>query len=146
MTTSSASLFNGKHAVVAIAVVLVLMLPALLLGPLGWGDATGPFVMAALSGLMAAMFGGIALALRVTVGLALMAMLSLPAAPYPVWAGLVMAISALLYGLSARSGLTMMVVSAPIAIAFLIADPPQLKQASMTADVLVLGLLSLIHI
>ena len=38
--TTLTSLFNGKHAVEAVTLTLVPMLPALLLSPLGWGEAT----------------------------------------------------------------------------------------------------------
>ena len=144
MTTSSTSLFNGKHAVAALVITFVPMLPSLLLAPLGWGEATGPFLLATMAALMASLFAGIRLGLVVTAGLAIAYMLALPAAPSPVWAGLVMAAAALVYGLTARRGLTSMIVTAPVAIAFTIADPPTLQQGSMLADALVLGLFALL--
>ena len=141
MTTSFASLFNGKHAVAAVLLMVVPMLPILLLAPLGWGDATGPFLLATMAALMAALFAGVRLGLILTAGLAVADMLALSAAPHPVWAGLLMAAAALVFGLSARRGLTSMIVTAPIAVAFAIADPPKLPQGSMLADALTLGLL-----
>ena len=144
MTTSAASLFNGKHVAIAVVITFVPMLPSLLLAPLGWGDATGPFLLATMAALMASVFAGIRLGLMVTVGLAIADMLALAAAPSPVWAGLVMATVALLYGLSARRGLTSMIVTAPVAIAFTLADPPTLQQGSMLADALALGLFALL--
>jgi uncharacterized protein (DUF486 family) len=140
MTTSSASLFNGKHVVVALVITFIPMLPSLLLAPLGWGDATGPFLLATMAALMASVFAGIRLGLIVTAGLVVADVLALPAAPSPVWAGLVMAATALLYGLSARRGLTSMIATAPIAVAFTLADPPTLQQGSMLADALALAL------
>jgi hypothetical protein len=142
--TSIASIFNGKHAVAAVVLTVVPMLPSLLLEPLGWGDATGPFVLATMAGLMASLFAGVRLGLIVTVGLAAVDMLALPVAPYPVWAGLVMAVTALLYGLAAHRGLTAMIVTAPVAVAFTLADPPNLQQGSMLADVLTLGLFAVL--
>jgi hypothetical protein len=144
VTTSSTSLFSGKHAVAALVITFVPMLPSLLLAPLGWGEATGPFLLATMAALMASLFAGIRLGLVVTAGLAIAYMLALPAAPYPGWAGLVMAAAALLYGLSARRGITSMIVTAPVAIAFTIADPPTLQQGSMLADALVLGLFAVL--
>lgn len=140
MTTSVTSWFNAKHAVTALVITFLPMLPSLALAPLGWGDATGPFLLASMAALMAALFSGYQLGLLVTGGLAVMDMLALIAAPSPWWAGLVMAAGGLLYGLTARRGLTSMIVTAPIAIAFVIADPPQFQQASVLADALLLGL------
>lgn len=144
MTTSSASLFNGKHAVTALLLTLVPMLPSLLLAPLGWGEMSGPFVLATMAGLMAAVFGSARLALIVVAGLAVADMLALPAAPSPWWAGLVMGTAALLYGLSARRGLAAMVVTAPVGVAFIIADPPRMDQGSMLRDSAALGLFVLL--
>ena len=144
MTTSSTSLFNGRHAIVAIVITFVPMLPSLLLAPLGWGDATGPFLLATMTALMASLFAGVRIGLIVTAGLTIADMLALPAAPYPVWAGLVMAVAALLYGLTARRGLTSMIVTAPVAVAFAIADPPTLQQGSVLSDALALGLFAVL--
>jgi hypothetical protein len=144
MTTSSTSLFNGKHVVIAVVITFVPMLPSLLLAPLGWGEAIGPFLLATMAALMASVFAGIRLGLIVTAALLVADMLALPAAPYPVWAGLLMAVAALLYGLSARRGLTSMIVTAPVAIAFTLADPPKLQQGSMLADALALGVFALL--
>jgi hypothetical protein len=144
VTTSSTSLFNGKHAVAALVITFVPMLPSLLLAPLGWGDVTGPFLLATMAALMASLFAGIRLGLVVTAGLAIAYMVALPAASNPGWAGLVMAVAALLYGLTARRGLTPMIVTAPVAIAFTIADPPTLQQGSMLADALALGLFAVL--
>jgi hypothetical protein len=112
--TTLTSLFNGKHAVEAVTLTLVPMLPALLLSPLGWGEATAPFLLATMAGLMATLFAGVRLGLIVLLVLAALGMLALPAAPSPVWAGLVMALATLLYGLTARRGLTTMVVTAQL--------------------------------
>lgn len=140
MTTSSASLFNGRHAVFAVVLVFAPMLPALALPPLGWSHVAGSFIIATMAGVMAAMLGGPRLGLIVTAGLAIAEMLALPAAPYAVWAGLVMGATALVYGLTSRRGLTSMISVAPVAVAFTIADPPMMEQGSMLADALALGL------
>jgi hypothetical protein len=142
--TTWASLFNGKHAVQAVILTLVPMLPALLFSPLGWGEATAPFLLATMAGLMATLFAGVRLGLIVLLVLAALGMLALPVAPSPVWAGLVMALATLLYGLTARRGLTSMVVTAPVAIAFLLADPPTLQQGSVLRDALFLGLVMVV--
>lgn len=144
MTTSIASLFNGRHAVIAVVLVFVPMLPALLLAPLDWGAVIGPFLLATFAAMMAALFGGIRLALVVTAGFALAEMIALPAAPSPVWAGLVMALTSLVYGLTARRGLSSLIVVAPEGVAFLLADPPSLGQGSMLEDALALGLFVII--
>ena len=140
MTTSTTSLFNGKHAVTAVVLVLVPMLPALVLSPLGWSAVIGPSLLATLAAMMAALFGGIRLSLLVIAGFAVAEMLALPAAPSVVWAGLVMALTSLVYGLTARRGLSALIVVAPVGVAFLIPDPPSLGQGSMLKDALVLGL------
>lgn len=142
--TTVASLFNGKHAVFAVVLVFAPMLPALLLPPLGWSDAAGSFIIATMAGVMAAMIAGPRLGLLVAAGLAVAEMLALPAAPVPVWAGLVMGVSALVYGLTSHRGLTSVISIAPVAVAFTIADPPALKQDSVLADALVLGLFVLL--
>jgi hypothetical protein len=142
--TTFASLFNGKHAAAAVVITFVPMLPSLLLTPLGLGDVIGPSLLATMATLMASVFAGVRLGLIVTAALAVTDMVALPAAPYPVWAGLVMGAAALLYGISARRGLTSMVVTAPVAVAFAIADPPKLQQGSVLADALVLGLFVLL--
>lgn len=138
--TSIASLFNGKHAVMAVVLVFVPMLPALVLAPLGWSAVIGPFLLATIGAMMAALFGGVRLALLVTVGFAVAEMVALPAASSAVWAGVVMALTSLVYGLTARRGLSAMIVVAPEGVAFLIADPPSLGQGSMLKDALTLGL------
>lgn len=142
--TTGTSLWNGKHAVFAVVLVFAPMLPALLLAPLGWSSAAGSFIFATMAGVMASMLAGPRLGLILAAGLAVAEMLALPAAPYPVWAGLVMGVSALLYGLTSHRGLTSLISMAPIAVAFTIADPPVLDQDSMLADALVLGLFVLL--
>ena len=141
MTTSIASLFSGKHAVYAVILVFAPMLPALLLAPLGWGAAIGPFLFAAMAAMLAGMLVGVRFALIITAGVTVANMFALVAAPYPVWAGLVMAATALMYGLTARWGISSLIGMAPVAVGFTIADPPMLEsQGTLLANVLLLGL------
>jgi hypothetical protein len=93
-----------------------------------------------MAALLSSLFAGVRLGLLVTALLSAAVMLALPAAPYPVAAGLVMAVTALLYGLSARRGLTSMIVTAPVMVAFAIAEPPKIQQDSFVAEVIVVGL------
>ena len=133
-----------RHAVEAVILVALPLAPSLLLPPLGLAGAVGTFIMGAMAGMLAGIMVGGRFAILVAVVIGLLNFLAYPAAPYAIAAGLVMALTALLYGLTARRGLTSVIVMAPISVCFVLAQPPvMLAHDGVLANAAVVGLLAL---
>lgn len=116
---------SRKHAVIAVVALLIPMIPGVLLFPLGLAQTVGLFICGVLAGVLCAAVAGLRVSLGLTAILTLATFIAFLAAPSPVLAGLVMAASAGLYGLSSRRGLMGVVTAAPITITFTLADPPK---------------------
>jgi hypothetical protein len=120
--------FNARHAVAAIVLVYVPMLPALLLNPLGLKAAIGPFLFGAMASMLAAILIRPTFALAVAGLVALFNFAAIPAASSVIGASLVMGLAALVYGITARRGINTVLMIGPISVAFTLANPPVVFQ------------------
>lgn len=124
--------------------MLVALVPGLVfeVGPLGAGSLAAVF--AGFTGLLAGFaFGGRFAVLVATIA-ATLQFVAFPMASHPVGAGMVMAVTALLYGLSSRRGATSSIVFAPIAVLVTLTLPPDAisgRSTMVTAAVVALGAL-----
>ena len=145
MPTGHAWSVAGKRSVAAVILVLLPLAPSLLLAPLGLGAATGTFALGAAAGLIAGLMVNLRFGVAVAVVVGIANLVALPAAPYAIPAGLVMAAVAMLYGLTARRGLTAIIVVAPESVAFTLAEPPQvLAHQGILVNALVVGGVALV--
>ena len=135
---------SRKHALIAVVVLLIPMIPSFLLFPLGLPLTMGQFICGVLSALLCTAMIGARTALVMSAVLTVAVFLAFLSTTQPVLAGLVMAATAGLYGLSARRGLAGVVTAAPISVAFTMATPPQvLTDATELQSATVLALVSL---
>ena len=135
----------GKRSVAAVILVLLPLAPSLLLAPLGLGAATGTFALGAAAGLIAGLMVDLRFGVAVAVVVGIANLVALAAAPYAILAGLVMAAVAMLYGLTARRGITAIIVVAPESVAFTLAEPPQvLANGSILVNALAVGGVALV--
>jgi len=135
---------SRKHAVIAVVGLFIPMIPSFVLFPLGLSMTMGQFVCGVLVGLLCAAMIGARTALGVSAVLTVATFLAFLSTWQPVLAGLVMAASAGLYGLSSRRGLVGVATAAPISVAFTLATPPQmLAGATHLQNATVLALVSL---
>ena len=135
---------SRKHAIIAVVALLIPMIPGVLLFPLGLAQTVGLFICGVLAGVLCAAMAGLRVSLALSAILTVASFVAFLAASHPLWAGLVMAASAGLYGLSSRRGLMGVVTSAPILIAFIVADPPEvLAHATEVENAAVLALVVL---
>ena len=133
-----------KHALIAVVVLFIPMIPSFLLFPLGLPLTMGQFICGVLVGLLCAAMIGARTALGVSAVLTVAIFLAFLSTSQPVLAGLVMAVSAGLYGLSSRRGLVGVATAAPISVAFTLATPPQvLTDATHLQNATVVALVSL---
>ena len=144
MPTDHIAALRERPALLSVVLVLFPVVPVLLMEPLGVGAAAGTFVLGSIAGLLAAVLVGGRFALGVAAVVALANFIALLAAPNALAAGLVMAVVSLLYGLTARRGITSVVVMAPESVAFTLAEPPQVyPHSSVGVNALVVGLAAL---
>ena len=119
---------------------MALLLPGLLLFPLGINPAMGLFIYGVMVGFIVALLIDLRLAVLLVGAFTAANVVAYAASPYPLLAALVMAVAVLLYGLTLRVGLASFIVVAPASVAFTIAQPPTvLPHSSTAANVLVLG-------
>ena len=145
MPTAHAWSVAGKRSVAAVILVLLPLAPSLLLAPLGLGAATGTFALGAAAGLIAGLMVDLRFGVAVAVVVGIANLVALAAAPYAILAGLVMAAVAMLYGLTARRGITAIIVVAPESVAFTLAEPPQvLANGSILVNALAVGGVALV--
>lgn len=116
--------FNARHAVAAIVLVYVPMLPALLLNPLGLKAAIGPFLFGAMASMLAAIIIRPTFALAVAGLVALFNFAAIPASSSVIAASVVMGLAALVYGITARRGISTVLMIGPTSVAFTLANPP----------------------
>jgi len=135
---------SRKHALIAVVILFIPMIPSFVLFPLGLSLTMGQFICGVLVGLLCAAMIGARTALGVSAVLTVAIFLAFLSTSQPVLAGLVMAASAGLYGLSSRRGLVGVATAAPISVAFTLATPPQvLTGATDLQNATVLALVSL---
>jgi len=133
-----------KAPVVVALVVILPALPSLLLNSLGLGLGSGTWVLSAISVTLATVLIGPSMGWKVAIALPIAMALGVGVSTNAILAGLVMGVSAALYGLTARWGSAGAVVTAPIALAFMIAEPPVISGSfSPWMNAAVVGLVSL---
>lgn len=131
--------FNRKAAKLSL-IVMALLLPGMLLFPLGIGSTMYLFTYGVILGIAGAVVLGLRRALLLIVCFALVNMAAFAASPHPLITALVITLAIFLYALSLRVGLASFIVVAPTAVAFTGAQPPSLPaDSSLWVNVLVLG-------
>lgn len=135
--------FTGRRALVGVTLLVLPLAPGLLLVPLGLQAAMGTFMFGTFTGAIVSAFTRVRLGLIVVGALGVASLLAVPAAPYVLPAALVMGVSALLYGLTARWGISSIIVMAPELIAFTLAEPPQVHRESVWVNAVAVGLVTL---
>lgn len=136
--------FSRKAAKLSL-IVMVLLLPGILLFPLGIGSAMYLFTYGVILGIAGAVVLGLTRGLLLVACFALVNMAAFAASPHPLVAALVISAAVFLYALSLRIGLAAFIVVAPTAVAFSGAEPPTLLAASSVwVNALVLGAVCLV--
>ena len=108
-----------------VAVVLVITLPGLVLTISGRDDLAGMTAMAAVAGVLPALMVGPRMAVVTAVGLGASAAAAVAVTDQPWLAALLMAAAAGAVGLSSRVSAQRALATAPITLAFLLAEPPR---------------------
>lgn len=135
----------NRTALIQALIAMGLLLPGLLLFPLGINAAMCVFVYGVMIGFLLAMLTNLRLTLAVVAAFTVANVIGLTVAPYPWVAALVMAVAVLLYGLTLRIGIATLIVVAPTSVAFTITQPPALVQhGSVFANALVLAAVCII--
>ena len=141
---STGSVINRK-ALVQSLIAMGLLLPGMLLFPLGINLAMCLFTYGVILGFLVAWRTDLRRAMLVVGSFTLANLIAYAASPLPLLAALTMAGVVFVYGLTLRTGLTTFIVVAPISVAFTIAQPPTvLPNSSVAANLLVLGLVCII--
>lgn len=120
-----------------VAVVLVITLPGLVLTIAGRDDLAGMTAMAAVAGVLPALLVGTRIAVGTAVGLGVAAAAAVAVSDQPWLAALLMALAAGAVGLSSRVGAQRALVTAPITLAFLLAEPPRDVAGDMVPSLVV---------
>jgi len=107
-----------------VAVVLVITLPGLVLTVAGLDDLAGMTAMAAVAGVLPALVVGPRMAVATALALGAGAAAAVAVTDQPWLAGLLMAAAAGAVGLSSRVSAQRVLATAPITLAFLLAEPP----------------------
>lgn len=108
-----------------VAVVLIITLPGLILTLAGRDDLAGMTAMAAVAGVLPALVVGPRMAVATAVGLGVAATAAVAVTDRPWLAALLMAAAAGAAGLSSRVNAQRVLATAPITLAFLLAEPPR---------------------
>ncbi|CAB4885899.1 MAG: hypothetical protein F2793_09295 [Actinobacteria bacterium] len=134
-----------RKALIESLIAMSLLLPGLLLFPLGINLAMCLFIYGVMVGFIVALLIDLRVALLLVGAFTVANLVAYAASPYPLPAALVMAVAVLFYGLTLRVGLASFIVVAPASVAFTIAQPPiVLPHSSTAANVLVLGIVCVI--
>lgn len=113
-----------KLTTAVVSLLALVAAPSLLLSVLGFDAVAGDAMLATATGLIAATFGPWRPAAVAALLLGLGAGVAIVAAPLPGVAAVLMAACGLAMGIAARFGVAGVVVMAPIAVAFVLAEPP----------------------
>ena len=108
-----------------VAVTVAVTLPGLVLTIAGRDDLAGMTAMAAVAGVLPALLVGPRMAVAAAVGLGVAATAAVAVTDRPWLAALLMAAAAGAVGLSSRVNAQRVLATAPVTLAFLIADPPR---------------------
>ena len=136
---STGSVINRK-ALIQSLIAMGLLMPGILLFPLGISLAMCLFTYGVMLGFLVALLMDLRRALLMVGSFTVANLIAYAASPHPLLAALVMAGAVLVYGLTLRVGLATFIVVAPISVAFTIAQPPTvLPHGSVAANMLVLG-------
>jgi hypothetical protein len=141
---STGSVVNRK-ALSQSLIAMGLLIPGLLLFPLGIGPAMSLFTYGVLLGLLVALPMGLRRAMLMVGSFTVFNLIAYAASPHPLLAALVMAGAVFVYGLTLRVGLATSIVVAPISVAFTITQPPTvLPHSSVAANMLVLAVVCIV--
>jgi hypothetical protein len=134
---------KAKTLIISTTIMVIAGLtPAFVLGLLGWTDGISVAALAWVSALIACGTGkGWRTGAVIAVPFALLAGLTVWAAPSPWWAAIVLGIAAFLRGYAARAGLHNALMMTVVSLGFLVSEPPQLNSVSppIFAGLIVLG-------
>lgn len=137
--SSTGPVINRKALIEAL-IAMGLLLPGLLLFPLGINLAMCLFIYGVMVGFLVALLIGLRQALIMVAAFTVANLVAYAASPRPLLASAVMAVAVLIYGLSLRVGVASLIVVAPTSVAFTIAQPPTvLPHDGVIANLLVLG-------
>lgn len=143
---STGSVINRK-ALLESVIAMALLMPGLLLFPLGISLAMCLFIYGVMLGFLVALLMDVRRAMLMVVAFTAANLIAYAASPYPLLAALVMAAAVLLYGLTMRVGLAIFIVVAPVSVAFTISQPPNvLPHSSELVNLLVLGAVCVIAV
>lgn len=142
-TAAAKRTFQPKHAAVAVVMMLIPLPPALLLSLTGLTGGISVVLLGSFAGLMPAIFSSLRRSVTVVAVLGVISAFAAPAAPYVIIAGLIMGVTALLYGLTSRWGVTAATSMAAISVGFTIAEPPTVIDGSSSlVNALLVGVLA----
>jgi hypothetical protein len=143
---STGSVINRK-ALLGSVTGMVLLLPGMLLFPLGISLAMYLFIYGVILGQLVALLMDLRRAMLMLVAFTAANLIACAASPNPLLAALVMAAAVLLYGLTMRVGLASFIAVAPVSVAFTISQPPKvLPNSSELTNLLVLGAVCIIAV
>ena len=121
--TSTGSKIN-RTALIQSLIAMGLLMPGMLLFPLGISLAMCLFIYGVMLGFLVVILMDVRRALLMAGAFTVINLLAYAAAPHPLLAALVMAVAVLIYGLTLRIGLATFIVVAPISVAFTTSQPP----------------------
>lgn len=127
-----------KVVVLTLVLSLVIFIPVMALLAAGYDTVAGTAALAGVVGLFAGLLTGWRLGLGVLAGFSVASALAVPAGASPWTAGLLLAVTAGVTGLSAVNGWSGMLMMVPIAVAFVMADPPPAQVGSLDPALAVL--------
>jgi len=143
---STGSVINRK-ALLESVIAMALLMPGMLLFPLGISLAMCLFIYGVMLGFLVALLMDLRRAMLMLVAFTAANLIAYAASPYPLLAALVMAAAVLLYGLTMRVGLAIFIAVAPVSVAFTISQPPKvLPNSSELINLLVLGAVCIIAV
>ena len=124
--------FQPKHAAIAVVMMLIPVPPALLLSATGLSGGITILMLGTFAGMMPALLMSLKRTLIVVLVMGVINAVAAPSAPYVLLAGIVMGVTALLYGLTSRWHVTAITSMAAISVAFTMADPPTVVDGAST--------------
>jgi len=143
---STGSAINKKAAIESV-IGMALLMPGMLLFPLGFSSAMCQFIYGVLLGFLIALLMDFRRALIMVAAFTVANLVAYAASPHALLAALVMAGAVLLYGLTLRIGLASVIAVAPVSVAFTISQPPTvLPHSSEIMNLLVLGAVCVIAV
>ena len=123
---TSSDLANAKSIVTSVLLMVIAgFAPAMVMGALGWKSAVSVSMLGGLATFLASTMGrGWQTGLVIAVPFSILTALTVWSAPYALAAAIVLAAAAFLRGYGAKAGLHNALLTAVIALGFLVAAPP----------------------